>query len=269
MNQSILPVIKWSGSKRLQSSEIVKHFPDFEKYYEPFIGGGSVLIRTNAKKAICGDICKPLIDFWIEIRDNPKKVTKEYEKRWHKLQDEGYMTYYDIRDKFNKKQNPHDLLFLSRTCVNGLIRFNSKGEFNNSLHHTRSGIVPEKLTELIFEWSQLIQEYKFVHSHYKKTTKNISSNDLVYLDPPYFNTKGRYFGKIDNEEFFAYLKELNEKNVKIVLSYDGTRGTKKYTETLPKKIFKRHLLLNSGHSAFKNVMDKQTDKVKESLWLNF
>ena len=127
MSQKLLPVIKWSGSKRSQASKIVELFPDFKKYYEPFLGGGSVLIQSKAKTAISGDVCEPLIDFWNLIKTNPSKLVKEYELRWNKLQDEGYMTYYHIRDNFNQKQNPYDLLFLSRTCVNGLIRFNGKG----------------------------------------------------------------------------------------------------------------------------------------------
>ncbi len=269
MSQKLLPVIKWSGSKRSQASQIVDLFPDFEKYYEPFLGGGSVLIQSKAKSAICGDICKPLIDFWNLIKTNPSKLVKEYESRWQKLQDEGYMTYYHIRDDFNKNQNPYDLLFLSRTCVNGLIRFNAKGEFNNSLHHTRKGIQPNTLKKIIFQWSDLIQNYKFVYGNYTETTKKITPKDFVYLDPPYFNTVGRYYGKIIHDDFIDYLEELNSKNIKFALSFDGQRGTKKYSGNLPKKLFKRHLLLESGNSSFKKVMDKQIESVKESIYLNF
>ena len=269
MSQKLLPVIKWSGSKRSQASKIVSLFPDFEKYYEPFLGGGSVLIQSNAKTAICGDVCKPLIDFWDLIKNNPSKLVEEYESRWTKLQDEGYMTYYHIRDEFNQNQNPYDLLFLSRTCVNGLIRFNSKGEFNNSFHHTRKGINPQTLAKIIFQWSDLIQNHIFIHGHYTKTTKKTTPKDFVYLDPPYFNTVGRYYGKIIHDDFIDYLEELNSKNIKFALSFDGQRASKKYSGNLPKKLFKRHLLLESGNSSFKKVMDKQVESVKESIYLNF
>ena len=199
MNKQFLPVIKWSGSKRSQAEKIIKIFPNFDRYFEPFLGGGSILIRTNAKTAICGDVCKPLIDFWNLIKNKPSKLVDDYEEKWNKLQQYGYETYYHIRDEFNKKQNPSDLLFLSRTCVNGLIRFNSKGEFNNSLHYTRKGIHPEALEKIIFQWSNMIQNYVFVTGDYRKTTRKITSNDFVYLDPPYFNTVGRYYGKITHK----------------------------------------------------------------------
>ena len=58
------PVIKWSGSKRSQAQEIIKKFEKYDCYYEPFLGGGSVMYAVNPSNAICGDICEPLIGFW-------------------------------------------------------------------------------------------------------------------------------------------------------------------------------------------------------------
>ena len=149
----IKPVIKWSGSKRLQADEILKNVPaQFNTYFEPFVGGGSILYAIHPKKAICGDICEPLIALWNEIKDSPEELAEAYRLRWNRLQNEGYEAYYSIRDDFNRTHSPEDLMFLSRTCVNGLIRFNAKGEFNNSLHHTRKGIKPEinALSTLMF-----------------------------------------------------------------------------------------------------------------------
>ena len=233
------------------------------------MGGGSVLIQSSAKTAICGDVCKPLIDFWNLVKNNPSKLIKEYELRWTELQNEGFTVFYRIRDEFNKNPNPSDLLFLSRTCVNGLIRFNQKGEFNNSLHYTRRGINPATLEKVILQWSHLIQNFRFIHGHYFETTKDITSDDFIYLDPPYFNTVGRYYGKIVHSELINFLEELNSKNIKFALSFDGQRGVKKYSGNLPKKLFKRRLLLESGNSSFKKVMDRQVERVKESIYLNF
>ena len=67
------PVIKWSGSKRSQSAKIKEYLPkNFNRYYEPFIGGGSMLYAINPSDAVCGDICVPLIDLWNEIKNNPE-----------------------------------------------------------------------------------------------------------------------------------------------------------------------------------------------------
>lgn len=268
----IKPVIKWSGSKRSQAKVIVDNAPEnFNTYYEPFLGGGSILYAINPKKAVCGDICKPLIDLWNEIEKFPKDLADGYRVRWTRLQTEGYKAYYQIRDDFNKRHDPKDLMFLSRTCVNGLIRFNTHGQFNNSLHYTRSGINPDKLEEIIYDWSRRIQGTEFLAEDYHKTTAKAVKGDFIYLDPPYFHTVGRYYGtkSIDFNEFLDYLDGLNQRGVKFMLSFDGKRGDKDYTVELPSELYKRHELVPSGNSSFKKVMDKQSQQVYESLYMNY
>ncbi len=264
------PVIKWSGSKRSQSAKIKEYLPEkFNRYYEPFIGGGSMLYAITPDNAVCGDICVPLIDLWNEIKNNPAELSKAYRLRWTRLQTEGYQAYYDIRDDFNKNRSPEDLLFLSRTCVNGLIRFNTNGEFNNSLHHTRPGISPDSLEKIILDWSKHIQGSEFIAADYTITTKTAKAGDLIYLDPPYFHTKGRYYGTINFDSFLTYLEHLNSKGIKYMLSFDGIRGEDNFTVELPKELYKRHELIPSGNSSFKKVMDKESIQVLESLYLNW
>lgn len=264
------PVIKWSGSKRSQSSQIIKYLPEnFHTYYEPFLGGGSMLYTINPQKAICGDICDPLIALWNEIKNRPEELAEEYRARWERLQTEGYLVYYEIRDNFNKEKAPEDLLFLSRTCVNGLIRFNANGDFNNSFHHTRPGIDPDTLKKIIMDWSAHIQGAQFLPKDYVETTEAAKAGDLIYLDPPYFHTKGRYYGTIDYEVFLNYLEDLNKRGIKYMLSFDGIRGDKNYTVDLPQELYKRYELIPSGNSSFKKVMGRQNLQVLESLYLNW
>lgn len=264
------PVIKWSGSKRSQAAQIKSFFPEkFDTYYEPFVGGGSMLYAVHPEKAICGDICEPLIRLWNEIKNNPEALSEAYRTRWTRLQTEGYTAYYDIRDEFNKSHSPEDLLFLSRTCVNGLIRFNANGEFNNSLHHTRPGIHPDRLKKIVLDWAEHIQGAYFHAEDYRKTTETATNRDLIYLDPPYFHTKGRYYGTINFDEFLDYLESLNSKGIKFILSFDGTRGEDSFTVNLPQELYKRHEMIPSGNSSFKKVMDKQSLQVFESLYLNW
>lgn len=266
----IKPVIKWSGSKRSQSAKIKSFFPESNgTYYEPFIGGGSMLYALSPERSICGDICKPLIALWTEIRDNPSALAEGYRTRWTRLQEEGYTAYYEIRDDFNRGRSPYDLMFLSRTCVNGLIRFNDKGEFNNSLHYSRKGINPDTLEKIIADWSEHIHNTEFIADDYTVTTSSAKAGDIVYLDPPYFHTKGRYFGTIDFERFLEYLEDLNRRGIKYLLSFDGKRGEEDYTVDLPKELYKRHEFIPSGNSTFKKVIDKETEKVLESLYLNY
>lgn len=268
--KTLSPLIKWAGSKRSQAKQIIDNFPDsIDYYFEPFIGGGSILGALSPNKAIAGDLCNPLIDIWKEVKKNPKKFATEYEERWEKLQSIGHTYYYEVRDRFNKEHSPYDLLFLSRTCVNGLIRFNRSGEFNNSLHHTRKGIDPMTFEKILSEWSSIIQNYEFHAVDYRELTKKASCQDFIYLDPPYSNTKGRYFGGIDLEAFFGYLADLNKRNIKFALSFDGSRGDKNFVADVPKELYKRHLLLHSGNSTFNKVQNKGVEAVLESLYLNY
>lgn len=268
--QTLLPIVKWSGSKRSQAKEIVSYFPsNIENYFEPFLGGGSILASLSPKKAICGDICSPLIDLWRLIQVKPQIIIGEYKNRWQQLQEKKHHYYYEVRNNFNHKKSAHDLLFLSRTCVNGLIRFNKSGEFNNSFHHSRKGIDPSRFEKIVLSWSSKIQDYEFYDKDYSELTQGVQENDFVYLDPPYFNTKGRYFGTIDYERFIKYLENLNKKNVRFALSFDGKRGDNSFVVEIPKKLYKRHLLLHSGNSTFNKVLNNKVEAVYESLYLNY
>lgn len=264
----IQPVIKWSGSKSSQATYIASLVPNFNTYFEPFIGGGSVLYAINPKHAVCGDICRPLIDLWNLIKLSPETLLQYYSKQWEELQID-YMEYYRARDRFNSNKNPYDFLFLTRTCVNGLIRFNSKGEFNNSLHYTRKGIDPLSLKKIILEWSSKIQGVNFICGDYRDTTKEAREGDFIYLDPPYFNTKGRYFGKIEYQDFFEYLDDLNKRGIKYALSFDGKRGNHDYIVDVPQELYKRKELILSGKSTFRKVIDSISEEVYESLYLNW
>lgn len=262
--------IKWSGSKRLQAKKIVSYFPNnINTYYEPFVGSGIVLGYLKPKRAVINDINKSLIELWKLIQSEPDIVVELYKKDWDNLQKKGYEYFYKIRSQFNLNNSPCDLLFLSRTCVNGLIRYNRNGGFNNSFHHSRKGINPDKIKNIIYEWNKIIKDYKFESKNYLQSTDKAMKGDFIYLDPPYFNTKNMYFGPINYEPFIKYLQGLNKKKIKFALSFDGTRGNNSFIVKIPKNIYKKHLLIKSGNSSFLKTQNKKIEAVKESLYLNY
>jgi len=267
----VISFIKWSGSKRSQSKVITSEIRsvNFKTYYEPFVGGGSIYGSLKPKKATISDAYKPLVDLWILLRDDPEVVISTYKKNWLKLQSQGHTYFTEVRTRFNKDKDPLDLLFLSRTCVNGLIRFNKKGEFNNTLHHSRPGMHPDRFEKIAMEWSEILVNTSIGRADYRKATASAVKGDLIYLDPPYFNNKDRYLENIDHELFVDYLRDLNSRSIKFVLSYDGFSESKAYTHNIPSEIYKRKLNVKSGLSAFKKVQDKKSDLVHESLYLNF
>lgn len=120
---TIKPLIKWSGSKRSKADQLASFIPSFRRYYEPFVGGGSLLYLVSPEDAVVGDSCKPLIDLWEAVKTFPERLASEYRYMWEALQEDNDF-YYRVRDRFNEYQEPWDFLFLTRTCMNGLIRFN-------------------------------------------------------------------------------------------------------------------------------------------------
>jgi len=270
LRKSVDPVIKWSGSKRKIAPALASLLPEANCYFEPFVGSGAMLPFRPCQTGVAGDIIPELIELWIKIRDFPEQVIEEYERRWNHLQIKGHTAYYDIRDAFNATRNANDFLFLTRTCVNGLIRFNQSGDFNNSLHHTRPGIAPGRLRKLIFQWSHAVQEVTFLASDYHKTLEKVGKNDLVFLDPPYEGTRGRYKpDTFDFEDFFAELERLNCIGTKWLLTLDGNAGNRTYQASIPAELYKVKLGLPTGNSPFTKLMRTSLDRVVESVYLNF
>ena len=264
------PVIKWSGSKRSVALELSRFIGNQNRYIEPFLGGGAMLPFRQISKALASDIIPELINLWNQIKNNPEKVADEYKMRWDRLQIEGHNVFYEIRDSFNKTKNEFDFLFLTRTCVNGLIRYNNNGEFNNSMHKNRPGINPKGFKDIILKWNYFIKDVEFRNCDYRETLADVSKNDFIFLDPPYGGTKDRYTRTVFNlDHFYNELDRLNSVGAKWILTFDGVAGIREYNYQLPKEIFKYKTEIRTGNSPFTKVMKTTIDAVYESVYLNF
>lgn len=261
--------LKWTGSKRSQAARIAALAPEYNRYYEPFLGGGALLYMLGWPGSVAGDIYSPLISLWKMIRDNPDRLVDNYRKQWATLQDNLPEYYYSVRDRFNKEQKPEDLNFLMRTCVNGIVRFNKNGEFNNSFHLSRKGMNPERFTAIVSKWHAAIQDVEFLQGDFEETTAGAKSGDFIYLDPPYAGNKQRYISNLDMLRFSQFLENLNRRNIKWALSFDGARGENAYNARLPDGVYKRKLLINSGYSPAAKVLNGPVEMVTESLYLNY
>lgn len=270
IKKALPTVIKWSGSKRSVALELSKFIIESNTYFEPFVGGGAMMPFAKSSKAIASDIIPELIALWNAIKNSPMDLADEYSKRWKRLQDEGSSVYYEIRDHFNQTKNISDFLFLTRTCVNGLIRYNKNGEFNNSFHLTRPGIHPDTLTKILLSWSSVIQKFDFVNLDYRDCLSSVQKGDFVFLDPPYGGTKDRYTRQEFNlNDFFTELDRLNRVGAKWMLTFDGTAGSRNYSFEPPSDTYKEKFFINTGNSSFKKLMDNKKDVVRESVYLNF
>lgn len=269
--------IKWTGSKRSQVDWILSKVPDFSgTFYEPFLGSGIVLLSFLKEhrnvKCVGSDICKPLILLWQSVRDEPMKLVTDYKIMWncYNSKDENYRKEYfnRIRTEFNIDYNSSKFLFLQRTSINGLVRFNSKGKYNSTSHFSRPGIEPNKLEKIILECSELIQNTYFMNVSYDKIVPN--KNDFIYMDPPYaFTGKSMYYGGIDSKKYYDWVKQLP---CKWLMSYDGTLNGKNIYE-IPNDIYKHKYISNSKMSSSYNVHYGAKNGVKriiaDALYSNF
>ena len=273
---NLSPAIKWSGSKRSQAKEICSFISkNYNTYYELFCGGCSVLFYIlnyypdKFKRFICNDINKPLIDLYKLIMTDWNFVQKTYETLWLELNKDDDLErkkeYFNkIRADFNNTYKPELFFFIMRTTTNGMPRYNKNGEFNNSFHVTRNGMNPKETKKILANWSNLLNKYEVQFYSGSYDLYKATENDLLYLDPPYYSTKGMYYGTINYEELWSYL--LSTKS-DWFLSFDGKAGNEDLTVEIP-KIYSKHLYLNNGNSSFRRVTGKSKDTiVQESLYI--
>jgi DNA adenine methylase len=280
LQKSNIQTFKWTGSKWLIIDDLLPHIPDKGNvYYEPFLGGGTVLLHTIPyfRKTICGDIYAPLINLWKSLRDSPNEFDRKYSKLWLKLRDEVKnidplidkgkkypKVFYKCRDEFNKSKDPFHLLFLSKTCMNGVIRFSQEGKFNNSFHHGRLGQRPESFSKCIHNQSRLIRNTKFYTKDAADLLCDVKKNDFVFLDPPYFNSNNRYIQNYSIEKLEDLLEFLNSKSAKWICTYDSRNNIK-----INCKLYKKRIKSMKYGSRIKRLGGKGLSDTQELIYLNY
>lgn len=229
-----------------------------------------MIAQIRPRDGLISDALPELMGLWRMIRDEPEKLALCYEQHWNSLQSLGHTYFYDVRDDFNKTRDPAALLFLSRTCVNGLIRFNSKGDFNNSLHHTRPGIRPDSLSTIVHQWSGFVSGLEIDACDYEEALGHAEAGDFAFLDPPYAGNRGRYMPeKFDLSRFGGVLEDLTRRGVHWLLTLDGTAGDRDYAASLPPVPAMTQFTVATGHSPFTRLMKSSLDEVLESVYLNY
>lgn len=262
-------LVKWTGGKRSQAARIASLAPPHDRYFEPFLGGGAVLYFLGRPGSVVGDDYAPLIALWRQVAEAPDTVAAQYRESWLALQADLPGHYYRVRERFNAAPNPGDLNFLLRTCVNGIVRFNDAGEFNNSFHLSRKGMHPDRFEEIVHRWHERLTGVDIRFGDFEATVADAGPGDFVYLDPPYVGTQQRYMTGPEPERLMTVLSRLTERGVKWALSYDGRRGEKEYASDVPLSVFRRKISLASGLSAVGKVLNSSIEGVEESLYLNY
>ncbi|GDY16264.1 restriction endonuclease subunit M [Nitrosopumilaceae archaeon] len=186
------PFVKWAGGKRQLIPILNQNLPEsFGTYYEPFLGGGALLFHIltdkNGQKCSISDLNSDLVLAYTTIRDRIDALItslKNHEKNYQK-DSESY--YYSIRESNPRSEieKTSRLIFLNRTCFNGLYRVNSKGKFNVPLgKYSNPNIVNEENIRAV---SHILQSSRTAIKcrDFEAVLRDAKKGDLIYFDPPY------------------------------------------------------------------------------------
>lgn len=270
-------VIPYQGSKRKLSQEILSYMNfEIDTLYEPFVGSGAITLaaaaNNKAKKFVVADKLEPLAELWNWIVTNPDRLVEEYSRLWNEQLSDPATYFKKVRENYNCSKSPSDLLYLVARCVKNSIRFNGSGEFNQSPDNRRLGLKPDKLKREITLASKLLQGRTDIFGcDFREVTSKATSNDLVYMDPPWQGTSGkrdsRYAHLLDIDQLIEDLIDLNGRNVPFILSFDGSCGDRSYGVELPSFLQLQKVQLDAGRSSQATLLGR-TDATVESLYLS-
>ena len=239
LDYSPKPFVKWAGGKRQLIPILSQHIPNnFGSYFEPFLGGGAILFHVLTEKpnqrCSVSDLNSNLVLSYITIRDKVDELISSLKKHSKNYFKNSSSYYYDVRNSDPKSQveKTARLIFLNRTCFNGLYRVNSKGKFNVPLgRYTNPNIVNE---ENLLAVSHALKSKKISIAcrDFSSILDDVRKNDFVYFDPPYQPvSKTANFTSYTNRDFtYADLgrlcelcEKLNSKGCKFMLSNSNSK----------------------------------------------
>ena len=274
-NKLVSPVLKWVGGKRQLLPSIKPMLPKrITSYCEPFVGGGAVLFDLQPKRAIVNDINSDLILVYTVIRDNVEALIELLETYPN---EEGF--YYELRnidreqekyDKLSEIEKAARVIFLNKTCYNGLYRVNNAGEFNSPFgKYKNPNIVNAPVLRAVSAYFNS-SEITFSTADFELVLEQVRRGTFVYLDPPYYPVS-------DTSSFTGYSKggfsreqqiqlreccdRLNARGVKFMLSNSAT-------DFIREQYSNYHITIVQAKRAINSVASKRGD-VDEVIITNY
>lgn len=233
--ENLKPFVKWAGGKRQLLPEIKKYIPQqFDTYYEPFVGGGAVLFDLQPAKFVINDINSEIVNVYKTIKSDAEKLIKKL--KTYKNESEFY---YELRsldrsegfEKMSNVERAARIIYLNKTCFNGLFRVNRKGQFNVPFgKYKNPNIVNEETLRAVFQYFNEA-DGQILNTDFESALKDANADSFVYIDPPYdplsysssftgYSLNG--FGRNEQERLKEVCDDLNAKNCKFLLSNSAT-----------------------------------------------
>jgi len=254
----VSPFVKWAGGKRQLIEQLTPLFPKkFNRYFEPFVGGGAVAFHIiqnySPEEVFLSDINSELINAYNTIKKNTNELI-ELLKIHQSNHNKKY--YYNFRDSDTSELSNIELtarfIYLNRTCFNGLYRVNSKGQFNVPMgKYANPEIVQE---EKLLAMSKLLKSVQIKQMSFEKITKLAKAKDFVYFDPPYYPLENKTsfttytkdnFSEEDQIKLANVFQELSKKDTLCVESNSDTKFIKSLYSKFNIDIVKASRRINS------------------------
>ena len=293
----VKPFVKWAGGKSSLIPQITKYFPfelkngQIEKYVEPFVGGGAVLIdilqKYDVKQAYAFDINKDLINCYNVIKYKVEDLIQKLDKKEKEFlaldKDERQKYFYNIRTEYNSYlldneidvKRASEFIFLNRTCFNGLDRVNKNGKFNVPCGKYKNPTICD--SNNLRNLSKLLKNVVFAYGDYKESEKLVDENTFVYFDPPYrplsvtsgFTSYTKEdFNDENQKELAEYYNKLNLKNAKLMLSNSNPKNTNE-NDNFFEKIYKGFNINEVSAKRMINANAKGRGEISELLITNY
>ncbi len=261
-NKLVAPVVKWVGGKRQLLDEITPLLPKrIPSYCEPFLGGGAVLFWIQPAKAVVNDLNQDLMTVYRVIKDDVDALVQSLKK--HENTPEYF---YAVRDRDRNREayrampdveKASRLLYLNKTCFNGLFRVNSAGEFNSPFgNYKNPNIVNEPVLRAVSQYFNA-NSVALYSEDFADTLDRVEKGGFVYLDPPYdpvsdtanftgYNKDG--FGRSEQMRLRQCCDELNRRGVRFLLSNSATDFIKDLYRDYDIRIVKAKRAINADAS---------------------
>ncbi len=187
LKEETYPIVKWVGGKRQLMFELLKNMPEnYNRYFEPFIGGGALFFELQPENAYISDMNEELINLYQVVRNNVDELITDLQK--HDISKEYFMEIRNIDrtedyENWSSIQKASRFIYLNRTCFNGMYRVNSKGEFNVPFGHYKNPRIVDENN--LINCSNLLQRTEIRHADFSEILTKVQEGDFVYFDPPY------------------------------------------------------------------------------------
>jgi len=254
--------LKWAGSKRLILPALVETLPErFARYYEPFLGGGSLFFLLRPRRAVLGDVCSELIETFKAVRDNPSAVV-----RYLRPLKPDKSTFYRIRANRSagRFKRAAEFIYLNKTCWNGLYRVNAAGEFNVPYGLPKTNNVAD--FENLRACAKVLRQpgVSLRTGDFEGLVAEAARGDLVYLDPPYvtghsnnafIDYNEELFSWADQERLAVVAERLRRKGVHVIVSNANHSAVRRLYRHFQIRVISRSSTLASDSSKRRHVKE--------------